>query len=92
MAAFQQLHDKGASEIPLFSDGNHPDAWPRHTDMPTDYRATGINPHMQRVFMSRHGKAVNIAFLDGHAETVPLANLWQLRWSKVFQRKTVTLP
>jgi prepilin-type processing-associated H-X9-DG protein len=46
--------------------------------MPTDYRATGISPPMHRVFMTRHRKAVKVAFLDGHAKAIPLANLWHL--------------
>ncbi len=36
---------------------------------------------MDRFCMARHGKAINVAFFDGHAETVPLYNLWSLKWS-----------
>jgi hypothetical protein len=27
---------------------------------------------------------VNVSFLDGHAESVLLPNLWKLKWSRVF--------
>jgi prepilin-type processing-associated H-X9-DG protein len=36
--------------------------------------------------------AINIAFIDGHAETVPLENLWTLYWHKNWDAKKVSLP
>ena len=42
---------------------------------------TLIHP-LQRAVMDRHGKAINVSFADGHAETVKLRSLWTLRWSK----------
>ena len=40
---------------------------------------------MPRVCLKRHNKRyVNVSFLDGHAESVILPNLWKLKWSKVF--------
>jgi prepilin-type processing-associated H-X9-DG protein len=41
---------------------------------------------MCRVCMERHGLAINVVFLDGHAATVPLAQLWQLQWSPMSQQ------
>jgi len=41
--------------------------------------ATGLG--MFRVCINRHNMAVNIGCVDGHAETVPLANLWTLPWA-----------
>jgi prepilin-type processing-associated H-X9-DG protein len=32
--------------------------------------------------MRRHGFAINVAFCDGHAETVELPDLWKLKWSR----------
>ena len=40
------------------------------------------NRHMSRVCIARHGNAVNVSFLDGHAETIPLTKLWSLQWHK----------
>lgn len=37
--------------------------------------------HMARFAVARHGKAVNVVFADGHAETVPVPQLWSLRWN-----------
>ena len=36
--------------------------------------------------------AINMAFVDGHAETVPLENLWTLYWHKNWDPKKVSLP
>lgn len=42
--------------------------------------------------LDRHYHAVNVAFLDGHAERTPLADLWKLRWNNAFQPRNVTVP
>ncbi len=34
-----------------------------------------------RICMARHGRAINVAFVDGHCETVNLPDLWGLQWS-----------
>jgi prepilin-type processing-associated H-X9-DG protein len=47
---------------------------------------------MTRVCLKRHGMAVNVVFLDGHAETLPLAKLWQLKWSLKFKPTVITVP
>lgn len=36
--------------------------------------------------------AINMAFVDGHAETVPLENLWTLYWHKNWNTNKVFLP
>jgi prepilin-type processing-associated H-X9-DG protein len=36
--------------------------------------------------------AINMAFVDGHAETVPLENLWKLHWHKNWDPKKVAQP
>jgi len=36
--------------------------------------------------------AINMAFVDGHAETVPLEILWTLYWHKNWNPRKVTLP
>jgi prepilin-type N-terminal cleavage/methylation domain-containing protein/prepilin-type processing-associated H-X9-DG protein len=38
--------------------------------------------------IDRHRMAVNVVFLDGHAETVKLPNLWTLRWADDWSRTT----
>ena len=47
---------------------------------------------MSRVCIDRHRNAVNIVFLDGHAEPVSLADLWLQQWSAAFVPTTVVVP
>jgi prepilin-type processing-associated H-X9-DG protein len=89
------LHAQDAGRIPVFGDCTWNDSWPRETD-PTppnlrggDWRRQGwkIAPNenfMARFTIARHDKSVNVAFLDGHAEAVPLADLKELKWHEGF--------
>lgn len=63
------------------------------TDAPLRFssKATGAKGWMQLVAVERHRGAPNITFADGHAETVPLAMLWKLKWSATFQPKEVRI-
>jgi prepilin-type processing-associated H-X9-DG protein len=36
--------------------------------------------------------AVNVVFLDGHGEHVPLAGLWQLKWTENSVPRDVVVP
>jgi prepilin-type processing-associated H-X9-DG protein/prepilin-type N-terminal cleavage/methylation domain-containing protein len=94
-----QLPAKQADRIPLFADGTYFLGFPRDTDPPP----MSLSPHRPRdphhhvvlgfVFcIPRHGRAINVVFLDGHARTVPLAELWKLKWNTVWVPTDVTLP
>ncbi len=49
--------------------------------------AVGTDQSMMcRIAMARHGKAINVVFLDGHAATISLAQLWSLQWSPLSMR------
>jgi prepilin-type N-terminal cleavage/methylation domain-containing protein/prepilin-type processing-associated H-X9-DG protein len=92
------LPAKESSRVPLFADATWAYTFPLHDDPPP----RNLNPHRvdgnmayslpRVVCIPRHGRAVNIVFLDGHARTVPLAELWQLKWNKVWVPTNVTLP
>lgn len=92
------LPAKSPELIPLFADATGPNGWPRHTDqVPISLSplrcAPGLLYTMDRIFcIPRHGRAINVVFLDGHARTVPLAELWQLKWNNVWVATTVTMP
>jgi prepilin-type processing-associated H-X9-DG protein len=48
---------------------------------------------MDRIFcIPRHGRAINVVFVDGHARRVGLAELWQLQWNAGWVPTNVTLP
>jgi len=42
-------------------------------------------PKYWRFIFQRHGRAINVVFLDGHAETVPLEQLFTLQWTLNWQ-------
>jgi prepilin-type N-terminal cleavage/methylation domain-containing protein/prepilin-type processing-associated H-X9-DG protein len=85
-----------SSAIPTICDGIWVDTWPCELD-PTPEGSNinlfigsetgGSKENMGRVCISRHnlGKFINVAFLDGHAETVALRNLWALPWHRNWQ-------
>jgi len=87
------LPSKDSSNIPLIFDCARLEVYVFDTDAPLRFtgKATGARGWMQLVAVERHRDAPNIAFVDGHAETVPLANLWKLKWSQTFQPREVTI-
>lgn len=44
----------------------------------------GFGQQLGRFCIDRHAMAVNIGFIDGHVEKVPLAGLWGLKWNKLY--------
>lgn len=92
----------GSGSVPAFGDCNYFEAFPvssdnGHDDPPTLNKytlSTGDTSKDQlgRFCLDRHPHGVNIVFLDGHAATVPWAQLWQLRWNKGFVPILVTDP
>jgi prepilin-type processing-associated H-X9-DG protein/prepilin-type N-terminal cleavage/methylation domain-containing protein len=88
-AALWQLPTPGGSEIPSFADSVWVDGWPHEVDRPPQPPYTlltgeiGSWEMMRRLCLARHGgKRVNVAFLDGHAATVDLTDLWKLKWHR----------
>jgi prepilin-type N-terminal cleavage/methylation domain-containing protein/prepilin-type processing-associated H-X9-DG protein len=84
---------KGASEIPLFLDcwrygGNPRHANTAYSHIPSTYQEmTGISGDgMNRFCLDRHTGYVNVLFLDFHLEKVSLKGLWELRWSRSYDR------
>jgi prepilin-type N-terminal cleavage/methylation domain-containing protein/prepilin-type processing-associated H-X9-DG protein len=79
---FIGLPARDVTRIPVFSDSVWVDGWPRaiHPPPANVYNPTQSVPHMHRFCIARHGRAVCIGFLDGHAESVALPDLWTLKW------------
>ena len=99
-APFIQPSGKQADLVPLFADCVNSEGVPMHTDPPPQNL---INPvpdrlntlwgmSMQLFCLARHGRAINVVFLDGHARTVPLEELWKLKWNAEFEPTDVVLP
>jgi prepilin-type N-terminal cleavage/methylation domain-containing protein/prepilin-type processing-associated H-X9-DG protein len=72
-----------SADFPLFCDSMWVDAWPGPTDQPDP----ALNPqlgtasNMGRLCIDRHRHAVNVVYLDGHAVTTQLRDLWSIRWN-----------
>src|SRR5688500_8506352 len=73
---------KNTAEIPLVADSTWSNGWPNEFDpVPANlYNTNSFGPMMGRFCMARHQRAVNVGFLDGHVTTVPLFELWTLKW------------
>ena len=98
---FISAGDRGSSDAPLFGDAVYPNAFPATGDpVPNNLAGpgwTGINTPgfgsgIALFCIDRHKRAVNFVFLDGHARTVRLDELWKLKWSKTYVPSQVTLP
>jgi prepilin-type N-terminal cleavage/methylation domain-containing protein/prepilin-type processing-associated H-X9-DG protein len=94
-APFHKRGDTTPSVIPVFADANWVDAFPTSLDNPPADLSRGSTvreSHLGRFCIARHGQFVNSIFLDGHAEQVPLTDLWQLKWSADFIPRQVRMP
>jgi prepilin-type processing-associated H-X9-DG protein len=77
--------------VPVVFDAARSEVNPSDTDPPRLYGTPGANGGMRWVSMERHKNGVNVGFLDGHAEYVPAAGLWKLKWSDDFKPRDVTI-
>ncbi|MBM3875960.1 MAG: type II secretion system protein [Verrucomicrobia bacterium] len=90
---FQRLEDGRPDSQPLLTDGGWVDAWPEPTDTPpTDVRFGGnrafpgspVGISMRRVCIARHGRAINITYMDGHVSLTKVENLWFQNWHAIW--------
>ena len=75
---------KNSAEVPLVGDAIWSNGWPTENDsVPVNlYNTNSFGPMMGRFCVARHQRAVNMGFLDGHVATVPLYELWTLKWHR----------
>src|SRR5262249_13351196 len=85
--------------IPLMADCNWRHFFPNYNSTPTitsleDPGPADLDNHpINRVVLNRHNMAVNVSFLDGHADTVKLKDLFTLSWSANWVTTSIpTLP
>jgi prepilin-type N-terminal cleavage/methylation domain-containing protein/prepilin-type processing-associated H-X9-DG protein len=78
-----------AGQTPFMGDAIRIDGWPLPVDqgpaaggytLTTGSIGQYTNNNMGRWVLNRHGKNVNMSFMDGHAEAISLGQLWNLRW------------
>jgi prepilin-type N-terminal cleavage/methylation domain-containing protein/prepilin-type processing-associated H-X9-DG protein len=78
---WRQPFTRNMAEVPLLGDSINPDGWPLASNaMPKNLQTGDNKTGMGRHAIARHGKSINLAFVDGHAENLPLQQLWTLKW------------
>jgi len=86
----RQIEGKPVSTntIPVFGDSTWYDAWPRHTDTPSQtgdafgIMDQGTTGEINHFCINRHGGFVNLLFMDWSARNVGLKELWTLKWNR----------
>ena len=91
---FIALPTTEADRTPVFADSTWIGGWPHDTDpVPTHLSgSTSVMHHMGRFFMARHGKSINIAYLDGSARRTGLGEMYKLKWNARFPVKDIEVP
>lgn len=64
------------------------DSIPMNLQKPEPGTGMGVSQYC----IDRHAMAVNLAYLDGHAEHVPLSELWRQKWSDAFRPRDAVVP
>jgi len=76
--------------IPVFGDSTWYDAWPRHTDTPSNNMDAfgigdqGTSGEMNHFCIDRHDGFVNLLFMDWSIRNVGLKELWTLKWHRAY--------
>jgi prepilin-type N-terminal cleavage/methylation domain-containing protein len=99
------LPARHAEQVPVFADcimefaiPLSTDDVPRNLQSPLPYysgvgpRPWGPKGELAWFCIDRHRMAINVDFLDGHAERVALPDLWRLRWNNDFKPRDVEVP
>jgi prepilin-type N-terminal cleavage/methylation domain-containing protein/prepilin-type processing-associated H-X9-DG protein len=95
----QDFSSPQPTRIPLLVDAIWGDMFPNDTETldlvdsaysgsPTNNGWTAGEVQIARAAIARHGRAVNVVFMDGHTERVPIENLATLKWTKSWNRTT----
>ena len=78
-----KVNDRTPPDLHAGDRANQSPAWPfpvfGEGPVPADILAAPVNT-TARFAIARHGRAINITFLDGHGEAVPLDDLKRLKW------------
>jgi hypothetical protein len=91
------IRSKNPDAIPLIIDMLWREAYVLSSDLPADHELAFEleegESQIQRMLLTRHGKAVNMVLMAGHVEKVPLEEMWKFRWSKIFEpQEEVEIP
>jgi prepilin-type processing-associated H-X9-DG protein len=76
--------------IPVLGDGTWHDAWPRHTDSPSQTSDAfgimdqGTSGEINHFCIDRHNGFVNMLYMDWSVRNTGLKELWTLKWHRAF--------
>lgn len=82
------------TEVPFTTDAMWPVGWPEHQDPPPGDGTGSIvngasggsgNNTFVRFLFDRHPNiTTNVSFIDGHSDSMPVADLYKLKWSRLY--------
>ena len=84
---YQNLAD-ARPDVPVFGDGMWVDAWPRSGDPAPSNSFDGDGGEvasMHRFCIARHGRAINVGYVDTNVGVVRLEELWQQYWHRGYE-------
>jgi prepilin-type N-terminal cleavage/methylation domain-containing protein/prepilin-type processing-associated H-X9-DG protein len=84
-------------DIPLYFDSRWREANPGNSNWQPGttnyyYESNSLEGGMTYVATRRHGKYVNVCFVDGSVRTIPLPELWAINWHPTWTYPTTGLP
>jgi len=85
------------AHVPAFADSNWVGSWPEPSDAVPPNLQQGFSGHGSGLFMGRfcidrHDLKTNVVYVDGHAGTIALQDLWQIRWHRQWEPQEVSVP
>ncbi len=78
------------NNIPVLGDGTWHDAWPRHTDSPSQTMDAfgimdqGTSGEMNHFCIDRHNGFINMLYMDWSTRNTGLKELWTLKWHRSY--------
>ena len=85
------MNAKEASQVPVMLDCTWVSGYPLDTDLPLppdqyyNYWSGAYSyGQMNRYCFNRHSGFINVSFMDGSADHVPVEKLWTLKWHRSF--------
>jgi prepilin-type N-terminal cleavage/methylation domain-containing protein/prepilin-type processing-associated H-X9-DG protein len=77
-ANYWKIGKASNGDVPLFFDCRWREARPSSNT--EGYYPQDTTSDMSNVAINRHGKMINVSFVDGSTRTIPMPELWRLKW------------
>ena len=86
--AWETVNPPNSANVPIFVDCKWVDFIPQNGQRcpaDLDLNEGGGVQSILAILLNRHEDETNVGFVDGHAESVKLEDLWSLKWGKEWQ-------